>query len=116
MACTTINTESDVPPVEEPKMKLPLIWIEPLPLQHRDQVMHAHRTHTVRLSIADEGVELLGSAKDFAIFARTMTQIAEQLAASEDEGVELLGSAKDFAIFMRTMTQIAERLAASEDA
>ena len=84
MARNTNNTESDVPPVEEPKMKLPLVWIEPLPLQHRDQVTHAHCTHTVRLSIADKGVELQGSAKDFTIFARTMTQIAERLAASED--------------------------------
>ena len=65
-------------------MKQPLVWIEPLPLQHRDQVTHAPRTHTVRLSIAGEGVELQGSAKDFAIFARTMTQIAERLVASED--------------------------------
>ena len=81
MARTTKNTEPDAP-VEE--MKLPLVWIEPLPLQYRDQVTHAHRLHTVRLSIAGEGVELLGSAKDFAIFARTMTQIAERLAASED--------------------------------
>ena len=67
-----------------PKLKLPLVWIEPLPLQYRDQEMHAHRIHTVRLSIAQEGVELVGSAKDFAIFARTMTQIAQRLAASED--------------------------------
>ena len=63
------------------KMRLPLVWIEPLPLQYRDQVTPPH---TVRLSIADEGVELQGSAKDFTIFARTMTQIAERLAASED--------------------------------
>ena len=84
MARTTKNTESDVPPVEEPKMKLPLVWIEPLPLQHRDQVTHAPRTHTVRLSIAGKDVELQGSAKDFAIFARTMTQIAERLATRED--------------------------------
>ena len=84
MARTTKNTESDVPPVEGPKMKLPLVWIEPLPLQHRDQVTHAPRTHTVRLSIADQDVELRGSAKDFAVFARTMTQIAERLATSED--------------------------------
>ena len=67
-----------------PKMKLPLVWIEPLPQQYRDQVMPAHRIHTVRLSIAGESVELQGSAKDFAIFARTMTQIAERLAAGED--------------------------------
>ena len=66
------------------KMKLPYVWIDPLPLQYRDQVTHAHRTHTVRLFIAGEGVELLGSAKDFAIFARTMAQIAKRLAASED--------------------------------
>ena len=83
MAHTT-NIVFDVPTVEEPKMKLPLVWIEPLPLQHRDQVTHAPRTHTVRLSIAGKDVELQGSAKDFAIFARTMTQIAERLAASED--------------------------------
>ena len=83
MAHTT-NIVFDVPPVEEPKMKLPLVWIEPLPLQHRDQVTHAPRTHTVRLSIAGKDVELQGSAKDFAIFARTMTQIAERLATRED--------------------------------
>ena len=84
MARTTSNTESDVPPVEEPKMKLPLVWIEPLPLQHRDQVTHAPHTHTVRLSIAGKNVEIQGSAKDFAVFARTMTQIAERLAAREE--------------------------------
>ena len=83
MAHTT-NIVFDVPTVEEPKMKLPLVWIEPLPLQHRDQVTHAPRTHTVRLSIAGKDVELQGSAKDFAIFARTMTQIAERLATRED--------------------------------
>ena len=83
MAHTT-NIVFDGPPVEEPKMKLPLVWIEPLPLQHRDQVTHAPRTHTVRLSIAGKNVELQGSAKDFAIFARTMTQIAERLAARGD--------------------------------
>ena len=82
MAHTT-NIVFDVPTVEEPKMKLPLVWIEPLPLQHRDQVTHAPRTHTVRLSIVGKDVEIQGSAKDFAVFARTMTQIAERLAASE---------------------------------
>ena len=84
MARTTNNTESDVPPVEELTMKLLHVWIDPLPLQHRDQVTHAHRSYTVRLSIADEAVELQGSAKDFAVFARTMTQIAERLAAREE--------------------------------
>ena len=84
MARTTKHTESDVPPVAEPRRQLPLVWNEPLPLQHRDQVTHAPRTHTVWLSIAGKNVEIQGSAKDFAIFARTMTQIAERLATRED--------------------------------
>ena len=84
MARFTSNTTFDAPPVEEPKMRLPLVWIEPLPVQHRDHVMPAHRIHTVHLSIADQAVELRGSAKDFAVFARTMTQIAERLAAGEE--------------------------------
>ena len=78
------TTASDAPRQEEPKMRLPLVWIEPLPPQHRDEVMPTHHIHTVRLSIADQAVELRGSAKDFAVFARTMTQIAERLAAREE--------------------------------
>ena len=73
MARTTKGNKPNTPPVEEPKLLR--VSIEPQPL---------HCSHTVRLSIAGESVELQGSAKDFAIFARTMTQIAERLAAGED--------------------------------
>ena len=71
-------------------MRLPLVWIEPLPPQYRDEVMPAHRIHTVRLSIADQAVEVQGlkllvarlDGADIAALRETMDKLKDRLRAA----------------------------------